>query len=119
MKSEVTLSVLGLLVIAAGCRVGEGLNDQLMRASQNGKVVDARALLERGADPNYVFEGNYTPIFLASSDGHSEVVKLLLEHGADPSLKSYEGTNAYDVAQDERVRDILREHKNKSRLQQR
>ncbi len=53
----------------------------LVNAAENGKLSNARALIEKGADAN--FRDSYkTPLWSAANGGYLEVVKLLLAQGA-------------------------------------
>jgi len=54
---------------------------KLINAIANANVDAARQLLEAGANPNAVVNGN-TPLMLASKTGNLEIVKLLFSHKA-------------------------------------
>ena len=55
----------------------------------------AEALLEAGADPNFVYSGGETPIFFAKSHN---MVLLLRKYGADLGLKNHNGVTALTQA---------------------
>lgn len=86
-----------------------------------GHVDAARALLERGADPNMLarnehIQTNALHAAAASGDTGSDesmrydLVKLVLDHGADPNLPQAGGFRAIDAARqngDKRVEELL------------
>ena len=45
-----------------------------------------RFLLDQGADPNGVVEGDGSPLIAAAAHGKLELVQMLIDHGADVSL---------------------------------
>jgi hypothetical protein len=90
----------------------------LWDVSAFGKVVECRALLRSGADPNIRDStgntflalrrsgagpntrdstGN-TPLLLAASLGHRRIVKLLVAHGADVNARNTSGVTALHAA---------------------
>jgi ankyrin repeat protein len=74
----------------------------LHHAAFFGQRDAAKALLERGADPNVVSRNAtivVTPLHSAAAGAHSAIVKLLLEAGADPNARQPEGFTALDAAQ--------------------
>jgi ankyrin repeat protein len=65
-------------------------------------------LLEEGANPNSLSDTDRSPLWRASFNSHYEVVSLLLNSGADPDIRDkISGETAYDVAQDETLRDMI------------
>ena len=80
-------------------------------AAQAGRVDNAAALLDLGADINEVQSANSrfvsredidaglgSALHAAASEGHTEIVSLLLEKGADVHLKDSKGRTALDRA---------------------
>ena len=66
-------------------RAAQG-HSYLFDACEEGRVDDARLLLEDGADTEETGEHHdkiRTPLWIACDGGHADVVQLLLEHGAD------------------------------------
>jgi cytohesin len=78
------------------------LNASLLDQARNGNLGEVQDLLERGADPNAMYEaqteggetdvsGNVTALLFASWAGHTEIVKTLLEAGAEPDRGALNG----------------------------
>ena len=59
-------------------------------ACRRGHVAFARALLERGADPNKKDAGGSPPLLYAVARRHADCVRLLLDRGADPDARQNE-----------------------------
>ncbi len=62
----------------------------LYQAAEKNDLVQAKALLASGVDPNAHPPGNrlnQTPLTTAVSKGHAEMVGLLLEFKSDPALE--------------------------------
>lgn len=58
-------------------------------ASQN--EVAVRALLEAGADPNFVTESNASPMLVAAASDDKRWLEILLDKGGDPNLADHDG----------------------------
>ena len=58
----------------------------------------ARMLLDKGADPNVVQAGGWTPLHSVASQGREEITKLLVERGASLTTKSDDGRTPLDMA---------------------
>jgi len=63
-------------------------------AAQDGKLVVARALLQRGGFVDPREDDNWTPLILAAQNGHIEMVTLLLEYGADIDARANDDRTA-------------------------
>ena len=75
----------------------EELNEQLIKAVNNGDTATVRKMLEQGADPNSRDNWNnygYTALMKACRSGRTDTAGLLLEHGADPNVQSRDGYDA-------------------------
>jgi ankyrin repeat protein len=62
----------------------------LHMASKRGDVAAVKWLLDRGADPNALWDhwdAELTPLHLAALAGHLDVARALLEAGADPGIR--------------------------------
>ena len=58
----------------------------------------AKRLLEAGADPNYWYEGGYTPVLEAAAHGDIPMLELLVLHGGDVTAETVQGTTAVALA---------------------
>ena len=71
-----------LELLKPSCQPMASTNEgKLINAIANANVEEARQLLEAGANPNAVVNGN-TPLMLASKNGNLDIVKLLFTHKA-------------------------------------
>ncbi|MEM9907913.1 MAG: ankyrin repeat domain-containing protein [Cyanobacteria bacterium P01_D01_bin.44] len=73
-------------------------NTALTYAARDGFTEIAQALIDAGADVNWIDSEGVTPLILAAFKGHSELAQLLLEHGADPTVKDQWDRTALDYA---------------------
>jgi hypothetical protein len=67
-------------------------------------------LLHYGADPNRINKRGTTPLMLAVLNNDYDVTKLLLKHNADLSIKDPRGRTAFDLAHDEKIKNLLLMH---------
>lgn len=61
-------------------------DQRLCNACRKGNIDEARAALQKGANPQVQFRlalGEITPIFLCASKGYIEIAELLIQHRAD------------------------------------
>ncbi|TLD32021.1 Glyceraldehyde-3-phosphate dehydrogenase [Venturia nashicola] len=65
-------------------------------------------LLARGAHPDLVDVGGYTPLMFASMHGHASIVRRLVLRGADTSLRNLRGQTAAELASSPEVRHFVR-----------
>ena len=70
----------------------------LLAAASKGDLANCKALVEKGANANYVNESGSTPLIEATYGGHAEVVKYLLDKGADPNKRKKDGMTALSFA---------------------
>lgn len=59
------------------------LGRSLVNALQEGQMVEARQLIDAGADVNYHLRGDGTPLVIAARFGSRDMALYLIEHGAD------------------------------------
>lgn len=59
------------------------LGRSLVNALQEGQMVEARELIDAGADVNYLLRGDGTPLVIAARFGSRDMALYLIEHGAD------------------------------------
>jgi hypothetical protein len=116
LRSRIIL--LTLLLICSSAAWGSSLDDKLVDAAFDGKVVEVQKLLDRGADPNVKFRhGDRTPLVLVASARDSSdpshrqdllaVAKLLLERGANPNAQTPIGKTALMVAAEKNDPDMI------------
>lgn len=70
------------------------------------KVV--AGLLARGADPDLVDDGGYTPLMFAAMHGHTAIVRRLILRGADTNLRNRRTQTAAELASSPEVRNFVR-----------
>ncbi len=70
------------------------INEDLLKASRDGKIKTVQALLEKGADVNTKNNYGVTALIFASSMGHTDIVKLLIEKGAEVNAKTTDSYTA-------------------------
>ena len=80
----------------------------LHRASFRGYLAIVILLLAAGANVDKQSNGGNTPLMLAASNGNIEVVKELLKAGANKELKNKYDRTAYDFADEENIKALLR-----------
>ena len=64
-------------------------NSLLQKFSRHGWEDQVKMALAKGADPNILGDGNYTPLDRATAFGHLAIVEILLAHGADPNMPGH------------------------------
>ena len=64
-------------------------------------------LLSHGADVNRADNDGKSPLFLAAVNGHDAVLAVLLSHGADVNQVDNDGLKPIDVADNQKIKDML------------
>jgi hypothetical protein len=82
----------------------------LMVAVEKNNVGIVRLILSKGANVNAKDRNGDTALMRACRTGAPEMVRLLLNKGADVNAADRRGRTALDVASDEQVKRILKEH---------
>jgi len=76
------------------------INDELLTATQDNKVLKVKVLLELGANPNAKDKEGNTPLHLLpfghrftvnSGGADAEIAQLLLQYGANPNIQNNKG----------------------------
>ena len=80
----------------------------LHQAAMDGNVECAQTLLLNGGDVNVTDCEGCTPLHTAAICGHTEFVHFLLAAGADPFLKTDDGQIPIQLAEDEKIKKLLR-----------
>ena len=81
----------------------------LMEASYEGHLKVIKYLIENGkVNVNAKDDDGWTALMRASWRGYFEIVKYLVEKGADINIKNNNGKTALDLADSEKIKEILR-----------
>jgi len=75
------------------------LHSAVAQADPETALRFAQCLLERGALPNVVQQGDFTPLHEAALRGHLSLVCLLLRCGAAPEARSTKGERPLELAE--------------------
>uniref|UniRef100_A0A8C2AGV2 Myotrophin n=1 Tax=Cyprinus carpio TaxID=7962 RepID=A0A8C2AGV2_CYPCA len=89
-------------------RTLEGGRKPLHYAADCGQAEMLEFLLSKGADVNAPDKHGITPLLSATYEGHVTCVKILLEKGADKDRKGPDGLSAFEAAESEAIRDLLK-----------
>ena len=79
----------------------------LHNACELGNLLIANYLVSNGANIEAKDEDEKTPLHLASKWGHTNVVKYLVYQGANKNAKNKNGHTPYDIAFDDKIKNIL------------
>ena len=80
---------------------------ELIAASKEGNEVEAKRLLDNGADVNARDEWQHTPLHEAEN---AAIAKLLLDHGADVNARSRHQSTPLHFPQNEAIAKVLLDH---------
>jgi hypothetical protein len=97
MSRTILKAILSSIFILSliGCANKDKMAADLSIAISQNNIEGVRALLKKGADPNYVpGSTDASFLFMAASNGYEEITRLLLENGANPNFEDSKGNNA-------------------------
>ena len=111
--------VITIVMAVSTCVLGVGdmseLNQELVKAANNGELAKVKRLIEKGADVNVVtndrFLGVVPVLMVATQRGHMDIVKFLVEKGADVNARTtgnVEGGTALMIASARGYLDIVK-----------
>ncbi|XP_077091342.1 myotrophin isoform X2 [Siphateles boraxobius] len=89
-------------------RTLEGGRKPLHYAADCGQNEMLEFLLSKGADVNAPDKHGITPLLSATYEGHVTCVKILLEKGADKERKGPDGLSAFEAAESEAIKALLK-----------
>ncbi|MEJ2716720.1 MAG: ankyrin repeat domain-containing protein, partial [Deltaproteobacteria bacterium] len=90
------LIVMGLALVLLAC--AKDKNQDLLRASAEGRLEEVTGLLNNGADVNAKTTNGWTPVNSAAAGGDLDVVTLLLDKRAVVNAKTSDGETALKTA---------------------
>jgi len=80
----------------------------LLYATENEDLEIVKELLKAGANPNFQNEDGDTALHFASYENENlDIVKELLKAGANPRLKNNNRLTAYDITENQQIRNLL------------
>uniref|UniRef100_A0AAY5K852 Myotrophin n=1 Tax=Esox lucius TaxID=8010 RepID=A0AAY5K852_ESOLU len=89
-------------------RTLEGGRKPLHYAADCGQAEMLEFLLSKGADVNAPDKHGITPLLSATYEGHCSCVKILLEKGADKERKGPDGLSAFEAAETDAIKALLK-----------
>ena len=106
-------AVMSLLAAGTGPDVVYRTNTALTYAARDGHTDIAQALIEAGADVNWIDGEGVTPLILAAFKGHVGIAELLLAHDADITVVDQWGKTALDYAlrrsEDDKIAQLIQQ----------
>jgi hypothetical protein len=87
----------------------DGLNHDLLEAAKQGRYKEVESLLGRGVDVNSKNENGETALMLAVKANKKASVNALLKKNADVSIKDPNGKTAIDFAQNDEIKNLLKD----------
>uniref|UniRef100_A0A3Q3VJB7 Uncharacterized protein n=1 Tax=Mola mola TaxID=94237 RepID=A0A3Q3VJB7_MOLML len=89
-------------------RTLEGGRKPLHVVADFGHIDVMEFLISKGADVNAPDKHGMTPLLCACFESHAACVKLLLEKGADKSPKTPDGKSAFEAAERDDIKALLK-----------
>lgn len=86
----------------------EGGRKPLHIAADFGQTEVVEYLISKGANVNAADKHGITPLLSACYEGHVSCAKLLLEKGADKTCTGPDGMCAYEAAESDAVKELLK-----------
>eukprot|EP00178_Gracilaria_changii_P012691 TRINITY_DN35869_c0_g1_i1.p1 TRINITY_DN35869_c0_g1~~TRINITY_DN35869_c0_g1_i1.p1 ORF type:complete len:128 (-),score=22.97 TRINITY_DN35869_c0_g1_i1:66-449(-) len=83
-------------------------NSPLHWAADFGKADVIEYLISKGAKVNQKDSNGITPLLNAVYESHTEAVKALLKHGADKSIKGPDDQTAFQAAEKQEIKNLLK-----------
>lgn len=119
MKAKSVMVVITIVMAVSACVLVAGdmseLNQELVKAANNGELAKVKQLIEKGADVNVVtndrFLGAIPVLMVATQRGHMDIVQFLVENGAEvnaPTTGDVEGGTALMIASARGHLDIVK-----------
>jgi len=95
------------LLFANSLVLPKDIDQQLLKAVEEGDVEQVEQLLDNGADPNIINELSKTQFVWATEDVQKKIIQMLLDHGADPNIADEFGKTPLNQAVEEGNTDII------------
>jgi len=119
MKAKSAMVVIPIVMaVSVGVMVAgdmSELNQELVKAANNGDLVKVKQLVKEGADVHVVtndrFLGAIPVLMVATQKGHRDIVQFLIENGADVNVRTtgdIEGVTALMIASGRGYLDIVK-----------
>lgn len=80
---------------------------QLIIATLDNDILQAKKLILRGADVNFQHFKNFTPLHIAVTKNNLNMIKLLLKHGGNIQNRNFDGHTPLDLIKPHQV-EIMR-----------
>ena len=96
MKAKSVMVLITIVMAVSVCVLVAGdmseLNQELVKAANNGELSKVKQLIENGADVNFItndrFLGAIPVLMVATQRGHMDIVQFLVENGADVNART-------------------------------
>ena len=98
------------ILLNAGAKVNAedySKNTPLMLIDESTSPEIVRLLIRHGAKINEKNDSGFTALMQSADVGNLNAVKVLLESGADANLKNEDGETAWDLTDDEKIKNFL------------
>jgi len=89
-------------------------NTPLIKAAQMGELKIVKLLIQKRGlkvDLDAQNDDGDTALHVAAEMGYAGIVKLLLDDAADPYIRNEDGDDALDVAEDKKIKAMLRKYR--------